>query len=41
MTDMIFQGIPDLIEKDVPAPALVLAAFKIAGSIVLAFAIVG
>ncbi|WP_298914099.1 DUF350 domain-containing protein [uncultured Algimonas sp.] len=41
MTDMIFRGIPDLIERDVAAPALVLAAFKIAGSIILAFAIAG
>lgn len=41
MTDMIFRGIPDLIEKDVAAPALVLGAFKISGSIILAFAIAG
>ncbi len=41
ITDMIFRGIPELIERDVVAPALVLGAFKIAGSIVLAFAIAG
>lgn len=41
MTDMIFRGIPDLIERDIAAPALVLGAFKLAGSIILAFAIAG
>jgi len=41
MTDLIFRGIPDLIERDVAAPALVLASIKIAGSIILAFAIAG
>lgn len=41
LTDMIFRGMPDLINKDVIAPALVLAAFKLAGSIILAFAIAG
>jgi putative membrane protein len=41
MTDMIFRGIPDLIERDIAAPAVVLGAFKIAGSIILAFAIAG
>ena len=41
MTDLIFRGMPDLIERGVVAPTLVLAAFKIAGSIILAFAIAG
>ncbi|MEM7728763.1 MAG: DUF350 domain-containing protein [Pseudomonadota bacterium] len=41
MTDMVFRGIPALIEDGVVAPALVLGAFKLAGSIVLAFAIAG
>ncbi|GLQ19999.1 DUF350 domain-containing protein [Algimonas porphyrae] len=41
LTDMIFRGIPQLIEKDVAAPVLVLGAFKLAGSIILAFAIAG
>ncbi len=41
LTDLIFRGIPDLIEKDIAAPALVLAAFKLSGSIILAFAIAG
>jgi putative membrane protein len=41
VTDMIFSGIPALIENDVPAPAVVLGALKIAGSIILAFAIAG
>ncbi|MGB6231784.1 MAG: DUF350 domain-containing protein [Litorimonas sp.] len=41
MTDLIFRGIPDLIERDVVAPAMVLGAFKLAGSIVLSFAIAG
>lgn len=41
MTDLIFRGIPDLIARDVAAPALVLASIKIAGSIILAFAIAG
>ncbi|MGB3455242.1 MAG: DUF350 domain-containing protein [Litorimonas sp.] len=41
MTDLIFRGIPDLIERDVVGPAMVLGAFKLAGSIVLAFAIAG
>ncbi len=41
LTDAIFRGMPDLIERDVVAPAVVLAAFKIAGSLILAFAIAG
>lgn len=41
LTDMIFQGMPDLIKSDVAAPALVLASVKISGSIILAFAIAG
>lgn len=41
MTDAIFRGMPERIEAgEVPA-ATVLAAFKIAGSIMLAVAIVG
>ena len=41
VTDMVFRGMPQLIEQDVPGPALVLAAFKLAGAIILAFAIAG
>ena len=41
MTDMIFRGIPALSEKDVAAPVVVLGAFKLAGSSILAFAIAG
>lgn len=41
LTDAIFRGMPELIERDVVAPALVLAAFKLAGSLILAFAIAG
>ena len=41
LTDAIFKGMPDLIRNDVAAPATVLAAFKIAGSILLAFAVSG
>ena len=40
-TDFIFRGMPQRIEDNETAPALVLAAFKLAGSIVLAFAIAG
>ncbi len=40
-TDFIFKGMPQRIEDNETAPALVLAAFKLAGSIVLAFAIAG
>ncbi len=41
VTDMVFRGMPQLIEADVPGPAMVLAAFKLAGAIILAFAIAG
>jgi putative membrane protein len=41
LTDAIFKGMPERIENNETAPALVLAAFKIAGSIILAVAIVG
>ena len=41
LTDAIFKGMPQrIIDNEVPA-ATVLAAFKIAGSIILAFAIAG
>ncbi len=40
-TDFIFRGMPDRIENDEVPAALVLAAFKIAGSLVLATAIAG
>ena len=38
---IIFRGMPERIERDEVAPAIVLAAFKLAGSIILAFAIAG
>ncbi len=41
LTDAIFKGMPDRIVKNQTAPALVLAAFKVSGSIILAFAIAG
>lgn len=41
VTDAMFRGMPSRIENDEVPPALVLASFKIAGSIVLAFAIAG
>lgn len=41
LTDTIFQGMPSRIEDDEVPAAMVLAAFKIAGSITLALAIVG
>ena len=42
MTDyIIFRGMPERIERDEIAPAVVLAAFKLAGSLILAFAIAG
>jgi len=41
LTDAIFEGMPERIENNETAPALVLAAFKVAGSIILAVAIVG
>lgn len=41
LTDAIFKGMPQrIVDNEVPA-ATVLAAFKIAGSIILAFAIAG
>lgn len=40
-TDFIFKGMPQRIENNETAPAVVLAAFKIAGSLILAFAIAG
>jgi len=41
MTDAFFKDMPTRIEADEIAPAIVLAAFKLAGSIMLAFAIAG
>lgn len=41
MTDMILAGLSSRIINDEIAPACVLAAFKMAGSIMLAFAIAG
>ncbi|RKQ68994.1 putative membrane protein [Litorimonas taeanensis] len=41
LTDAIFKGMPNRIINNETAPALVLAAFKLAGSIILALAIVG
>ena len=41
LTDAIFKGMPQRIIDDEVPPATVLAAFKIAGSIILAFAIAG
>ena len=38
---IIFRGMPERIERDELAPALVLASFKLAGSLILAFAITG
>jgi len=38
---IIFRGMPARIEKNEIAPAVVLAAFKLSGSIILAFAISG
>jgi len=40
VTDFVFKGMPTRIENDELAPALVLAAFKIAGSIALASALI-
>jgi len=39
ITDFIFKGMPARIENDELAPALVLSAFKLAGSIALASAL--
>ena len=41
LTDLIFSGMPQRIIANQVPPTLVLAAFKIAGSIILAFAISG
>ena len=41
LTDGIFRGMPERIIDNQTAPAMVLASFKIAGSIILAFAIAG
>ena len=42
MTDyIIFRGMPERIERDEIGPALVLGAFKLSGSLILAFAIAG
>lgn len=40
MTDFVFRGMPERIVNDEIAPAIVLAAFKLAGSIALASALV-
>ena len=42
VTDVIiFGGMPERIERDEIAPTVVLASFKLAGSLILAFAIAG
>lgn len=42
MTDyIVFRGMPERIERGEIAPTLVLASFKLAGSLILAFAIAG
>ncbi len=42
MTDFIvFRGMPERIERDEIGPTLVLASFKLSGSLILAFAIAG
>jgi len=42
MTDYIlFRGMPERIERDEVGPTIVLASFKLAGSLILAFAIAG
>ncbi|WP_026942399.1 DUF350 domain-containing protein [Hellea balneolensis] len=41
LTDGIFKGMPERIENNEVPAATVLAAFKLAGSIILAFAIAG
>ena len=41
VTDAVFKGMPERIENDEVPAALVFASFKIAGSIILAFAIGG
>lgn len=40
-TDFIFKGMPERIENNEVPAAMVLAAFKLAGSLALAFAIAG
>jgi len=40
MTDFVFRGMPERIENNEIAPAMVLAAFKLAGSIALASGII-
>ena len=39
MTDFVFRGMPERIENNEVAPAIVLASFKLAGSIALASAV--
>jgi len=41
LTDAIFRGMPERITNNEIAPTVVLAAFKIAGSIILSVASVG
>ena len=38
---IIFRGMPERIEQNEIAPAIVLAAFKLSGAIILSFAIAG
>ena len=38
---IIFRGMPERIERDEIAPTVVLASFKLSGSLILAFAIAG
>lgn len=38
---IIFRGMPERIERDEIGPAVVLGSFKLAGSLILAFAIAG
>lgn len=38
---IIFRGMPERIERDEIGPTIVLASFKLAGSLILAFAIAG
>lgn len=38
---IIFRGMPERIERDEIGPTIVLAAFKLAGSLILAFSIAG
>jgi len=41
VTDGIFRGMPERIIRNEVAPAIVLASFKLSGSIILAFALAG